>query len=388
MVDFWLDNIGSLISTQNFDMNGISQSQKQIQMLNIVALISLSIGLVLSFKKKKVEYFGGAIVVMAFTIFIKSKVKISKFANVDTNTLLDSAWDTGTYLVRNVTQNDPSGINNKLYVNEATNFNKGDIIALSSNNKIYETNIISNVQYTVNEGIPVLVLINNLTGNYPKTVTRVLKVSDAAPEVIPPPDGNVSIQNAQNNGTSDPMQMSTQNYPKFNLPNQNRFDWNLEQSSMIPGTDPTYEYQGQPYGSLKCRGSTVENPMGNINVTEYDAPPTMYGTCNVAEMTDGKYNDTLMTENQEATLSQSVNDLLFHKGNSQMVFSPMPVDTLPDNRAAFANFCYNSPTNMVNPKYASIFVNDPEKFKIVAKLAKATGTENGSGGGGGGPGGR
>ena len=59
-------------------------------------------------------------------------------------------------------------------------------------------------------------------------------------------------------------------------------------------------------------------------------------------------------------------------------------DTLPDSRAAFANFCYNSPTNLVNAKYASIFVNDPEKFKMVSKLARATGTENGGGGGSGG----
>jgi hypothetical protein len=153
---------------------------------------------------------------------------------------------------------------------------------------------------------------------------------------------------------------------------------------MVPGFEDTYPYQGQPNGSLKCRESTIDNPMGTINVTEYDAPPTMYGTCNVAEMTNGVLNDTLMTENQEATVSQRVDDLLFHKGNSQAMFSPVPIDTNPDNSIAFANFCYNSPTNLVNAKYASIFVNDPEKYKLVSKLAKATGTENGGGGGGGG----
>jgi hypothetical protein len=371
MVQFWLDNITSLISTDNLNFNDISQSQKQIQILNLIALVALTVGLVLSFRKKKVFYFGGAIIIMAFTILIKSNTN-SSF----TNTSLDSAWDTGAFLTRNVSKNDPSGINNKLYVNQASNFNKGDIIALSNNNEILETNIISDVKYTLEDNTPVLVLINNLNGTYPKYTTKILKVSDAAPESISPPDGNLSIQLA-GGGSSDPMVMATQNYPKFNLPNQNRFDWNLEQSSMIPGTKPTYEYQGQPYGNLKCRGSTIDNPMGTINVTEYDAAPTMYGTCNVAEMTDGKYNDTLMTENQEATLSQSVNDLLFHKGNSQMLFSPMPVDTLPDNRAAFANFCYNSPANMINVKYGSIFVNDPEKMKLVTSLSKATGTENG-----------
>ena len=329
------DNITSLINTENLNFNDISQSQKQIQILNLIALVALTVGLVLSFRKKKVFYFGGAIIIMAFTILIKSNTN-SAF----TNTSLDSAWDTGAFLTRNVSNNDPSGINNKLYVNQASNFNKGDIIALSNNNAILETNIISDVKYTVEDNTPVLVLINNLNGSYPKYTTKILKVSDASPESISPPDGNLSIQLA-GGGSSDPMVMATQNYPKFNLPNQNRFDWNLEQSSMIPGTNPTYKYQGQPYGNLECRGSTINNPMGTINVTEYNAPPTMFGTCNVSGVTDGKYNDTLMTENQEATLSQSVNDLLFHKGNSQMLFSPMPVYTLPDNRAAFANFCYN-----------------------------------------------
>jgi len=375
MVQFWLDNITFLISPDNFKFNGVSQSQAYIQKLNIVALIALVIGLVLSFRKKNVIYFGGAVVIMSLTILIKSNMT-SSFTNVSE---LDSAFDTGAFLVRNVSKNDQSGLNNALYINQGINFNKGDIIALANNNSILETNIVSDIKYTTNTGEPVLILLNSLKGNYSKYTTKILKVSDAAPEIISPPDGNISIQASQNNGTSDPLQISTQNYPAFNLPNQNRFDWNLEQSSMIPGTDPSYVYQGQPYGDLKCRSSTVNNPMGTINVTEYDQPPTMYGTCNVAEMTDGVLNDTLMTRNQEATLSQSVNDLLFHKGNSQMVYSPMPGDTLPNNQTAFANFCYNSPTNMVNPKYASIFVNDPEKFKLVAKLAKATGTENGGG---------
>ena len=358
MVQFWLDNLTFLINTQNFNFNNASPSQKNIQMLNIVAMISLIVGLLLVFIKKKSIYFGVAIIIMALTILIKSGIKVSTFANI--NGTSDTAFDTGAYLVKNVNGNDPSGINNVLYINQALNFNKGDVIALSNNNSILETNIISDVKYTIEPGpdgtgIPVLILLNPLKGNYSKYTTKILKVSDSAPEIVSPPDGNISIGNY--NGTTDPMQMAVKNYPKFDLPNQNRFDWNLDQSTMVPGGGDNYKYQGQPYGSLKCRTSDVNNPMGTINVTEYDSPPTMFGTCNVAEMTDGKYNDTLMTENQEATVSQSVNDLLFHKGNSQMVFSPVPVDTLPDQRDAFANYCYNS---------------------------RATGTENGGGGGGGG----
>jgi hypothetical protein len=39
---------------------------------------------------------------------------------------------------------------------------------------------------------------------------------------------------------------------------------------------------------------------------------------------------------------------------------------------------------MINVKYGSIFVNDPEKYKLVSKLTRATGTEGGGAGGGGG----
>jgi len=384
MVQFWLDNPAFLINTQNFDYSNQNTTEKKIQILNIIAMTSLIIGLFFVYKKKNANYFGISVIIMAFTILLKSNLS-SSFTSVKNPKGIDSnAFDTGVSLVKNVSQNDPSGLNNVLYVTEALNFNKGDVIALSNNNSVLETNIVADIKYTTNEGTPVIVLLKPIKGTYSKYTTKILKVSDTAPGIIPPPDGNVSIQNANNTGTSDPMKMATQGYHKFNLPNQNRFDWNLEQSSMVPGGDDNYVYQGQPNGPLKCRTSDINNPMGTINVTEYDSPPTMYGKCNVAETTDGKYNDQLMTENQEATVPQRVNDLLFHKGNSQMMFSPTPVDTLPDNRAAFANFCYNSPTNLVNAKYASIFVNDPEKYKIVAKLARATGTENGGGGGGGG----
>jgi len=381
MVQFWLDNPTFLISTDNFKFNNPNQTEKNIQMLNIVALVSLIVGLFLVFKKKNAKYFGIAIVIMAFTILLKSNLS-SSFANV--NKTEDVAFDTGATLVKNVSPNDSTGLNNQIYISDAFNFNKGDVIALANNNSILEINIISDIKYTIDKQIPVLVLLKPIKGSYSKYTTKILKVSDTSPDIVPPPDGNISIQGANNNGSSDPMVMATQGYPKFKLPNQNRFDWNLEQSSMVPGSGDTYPYQGQPNGPLKCRESTVNNPMGTINVTEYDAPPTMYGTCNVAEMKNGKYNDQIMTENQEATVSQRVDDLLFHKGNSQAMFSPVPIDTNPDNSIAFANFCYNSPTNLVNAKYASIFVNDPEKFKLVSKLAKATGTENGGGGGGGG----
>jgi len=387
MVQFWLDNLAYLVNVGNFNFKDTTKPMSYIKILNIIAMVSLITGLLMVALKKKVKYFGLAIVVMALTILIKSNINPSGFANVsngsngsNVSSKLSNAFDTGVHLVKNVNGNDSSGMKNILYVNEAFNFNKGDIIALANNNSIMESNVITDVKYTIESNSPVIILLNDLKNNYSKLTTKILKVADSAPNITTGPDGNMSIEASKfNNVSDDPMKLATMNYPKFNLPNQNRFDWNLEQSSMVPGGGDNYVYQGQPYGPLECRKSNVTNPMGTINVTEYDAPPTMYGTCNVAEQTNGQYNDTVMTENQEATVPQSVNDLLFHKGNSQMLFSPVPVDTIPDNQTAFANWLYRSPTNLVNAKYASIFVNDPEKYKMVAKLAKATGTEGGSG---------
>jgi hypothetical protein len=124
--------------------------------------------------------------------------------------------------------------------------------------------------------------------------------------------------------------------------------------------------------------------MGSIQVPEYDKAPTLFGTCNSQELnsSSGKTNDYTMTDNQEATVSQRVDDLLFHKGNSQWNYSPMPVDTIPNDQEGFAHFLYRNPTNLVNPKYGSVFVNEPEKLKLVMKLARAQGNEGGGAGGG------
>jgi hypothetical protein len=389
---FWLYNFADLVNLQNFTFFSDSGKQKWVKILNLIAISFIIIGIVLTVVNKNKSFLGICMLLVTSTIFLNSafvknmssfKSKFSKAEPINTN--YSNSYDTGVYLVKAVTQNDPSALNNSIYVNNAMNFNKGDIIALSSNGTIMESNVVSDIQYTVDSNKPVILLLNPLKKEYSKYTTKILKVSDSTPNIIAPPDPNISIQAAQNLtgtiGGSDPDTMAVANYPSFKLPNADRYDWDLELSTyggMEPGQPPNYQYQGQPYGNLKCRSSDLDNPMGTINVTEYDSAPTMYGTCNVGE----DNNDYKMTSNQEATVSQRVDDLLFHKGNSQSRYSPMPVDTLPNDQEAFAHFCYRNPTNLVNPKYASIFVNDPEKFKLVSKLARATGTENGGGGGG------
>ena len=382
MINFWLNNFSDLFSFENFNIEkSTNTTEKHYKMLNIVALLSIVIGIVLVYVTKKPFYFGITILILSLTILIKTYIKTEQFTNPDET--LSNSFNMGVKL----TQDIPNNIN-KIYVNNALNFNKGDVILIQGIGSS-ETHIVSDIQYTTEEHLPVLILLNNTKLYFSKNNTQIFKVSDASPNIISPPDGNRSIESA-GKGPSDPESI---NYPSFNLPNGSRYDWNLELSTyggMEPGEPPTYEYQGQPYGNLKCRKSTVNNPMGTINITEYDATPTMYGTCNVGDLTihNGNVvnNDYAMTDNLESTVSMRVNDLLFHKGNSQSRFSPVPVDTLPNNQEAFAHFCYTNPTNLINPKYASIFVNNPEAFKLVSGLAKATGTENGGGGGGGGRG--
>ena len=369
MIQFWLTNIKDLINPANLSFD---DNNNYVKILNLIALSSILIGSSLVVIKKKSIYFGFIVIILSLTILINSNISSSGFSgNVNVNV---NAFDTGVYLVK-ATGDNP----NIVYVNNSLNFNKGDIIAFSVNGKILETNIISDIQYN-SESIPILVLLNGLRNSYSKYSTRILKVSDSMPNIIPPPDANESIQGAGRSELTESMAMAAKNFPKNSLPNPDRYDWNLELSSMggmEPGQPPSYVYQGQPYGNLKCRRSTSDNPMGTINLTEYDQAPTIFGTCNVGE----DNNNNLMTTNQEGTVSQRVSDLLFHKGNSQSQFSPVPVDTMPNQQEEFAHFCYRSPTNLVNPKYASIFVNDPDKFKLVSKLARATGTENGGGGG-------
>lgn len=385
MVQFWLDYLPDLFNTENFTfLNNNPETENYTKVLNLVSLLAIIIGISITIITKKPIFFALTVVVLSLCILINSST-VSKFSStIDTN--VSNTYDTGIKLVRNV-ERDPLKMNNTIMVNNALNFNKGDIIALSVNGNIRETNIISGINYSTNPetmGIPVVSLLNNLKENYPANRTAILKVSDTSPNIIPPPDANISIQQANGNYISDPKVMAVQNYPPFELENSNRHDWNLELATMGPvGMENSYTYQGQPYGNLKCRESSLNNPMASLEVPEYDAPPTMYGTCNEGELNQqGVLNDTAMTRNQEATVSQRVDDLLFHRGNSQWHYSPVSVDTLPNDQEAFSHFCYRNPTNLVNPKYASIFVNDPEKLKLVTRLARATGTENGGGGGG------
>ena len=388
MVQFWLNNIIDLVNVKNFNFSGTTNL---IQALNILSLIVIIVSIFLTIKKKELNYFIAGVAIVFVIIIIGTNISsFSKGYGNPAGSIVENYFKSNTVTTQPIIRNNQTGMNNTIRINLQSDFKKGDIIGILMNDSdsdtnfqpgVQEVNIISDIQpvsgnnQTANTQEVVLFLLKNIKGEYPAGVTLV-KVSDASPVMgdPPPPNGNISIQDDSFNSEQPAFQ------PKRPPGAMDRQDYDLQQSNMIPGTGDEYQYQGPPYGNLKCRSSTLQNPMGTINVTEYDSPPTMYGTCN------GSYggNDQTMTTNQENTVSQRVNDLLFHRGNSQMQWSPVPVDTLPNNQEQFANFCYNTPSNLINPKYASIFVNDPDKYKLVSRLAKATGTENGGGGGGGG----
>lgn len=386
MVKFWLNELFDLLSLENL----VNPLQDNNKIFNLLSLLVIIVSSWFTVNKKEPKYIGVGFIFLCIIILIRINMcpstnfgNVSKFAKVDekADAMLTNQYLLDIKLVQNIEKG-----NNKAYVDNVLNINKGDII-LITNNINSETNVVANIQNTFEYNNSAIIFQNNFLNVYSKETTKLYKVSDSSPNIINPPDPNRSIKDSNPNSlSSDPISMGLNSAPRINVPNGNSSDWNLELSSYIPGEKTKYEYQGQPFGPLKCRKSSETNPMATINVTEYDAAPTMCGTCNVGDLTttdDGKVvnNDYLMTDNFEKTISMRVNDLLFHKGNSQSRFSPMPVDTLPDNQEAFAHFCYRNPTNLVNPKYASIFVNDPEAFKLVTKLAKATGTENGGPGG-------
>lgn len=369
MVQFWLDNFTDLFSFENLGFLSTKDgSNNYIKVLNLVALLSIIVGLSLSIKTKKPIFFGISIIVLSFTILIKTNL-VAKFSNVENIDVLTNAFDINIMLTRPAQM-----MTNRLYVNNTFNLNNGDVIAIETPGKPIETHVVAGnyEQY--------ILTADNILENFP-IGTKIYKVSNTSPNIITPPDGNRSIRLSGDKGfPSDPDALAARSFPNdYSLPDHSAYDWNLENSTLVAGTAPTYSYQGPEYGNLGRKSPTIQNPMGVVEIPDYDSAPTFFGTVNVGDFTDGVSNNTIMTDQQEATLSMRVQDLLFHKGNSQAQYTPMPVDTIPNDQEGFAHFCYRSPTNLVNPKYASVFVNDPKKFKLVSKLAKATGTENGGG---------
>jgi hypothetical protein len=334
MVKFWLDDFRDLVSPENFELN------ERNKVLNVVSLFIITVSLLVSLKTKNEFYFGAGFIILSILIIINNKMQYfseNRYSSVFYNNTNDpgnlSSSDTNTILTEDSIVND-----NKINVNNIQNFNSGDIIEFKEFNNA--TTNESNIVGSVNSIDNTIILRNAVKKNYPKgTIINILK--SVRPQIISQSDPSVSIESSK--GFTNP-----------------------------PKGIREYSYYSPKVNDLSCRYPMQNNPMGNIGIEEYDERNKYYGSC----IQDPNNNNTI-NELYEAGVSQRIDDVIYHRGNSQSRFTPMAVDTVPNAQDQFAMFCYQTPGNLVNPKYASVFVNDPEKFKLVASLAKATGTENG-----------
>jgi len=334
MVKFWLDDFKDLVSPENFELNDKNK------VFNVVSLFIIIISLLVSLKTKNEFYFGAGFIILSILIIIHNKMQYfteNRYSSAFYNNTKDpgnlTSSDTRTIITEDAFVND-----NKISVNNIQNFNSGDIIEFKEigNDVSNESNIVG----SVNQIDSTLIIRNALKKNYQKgTLVNILK--SVQPQIVAQSDPNMSIE--QSKGLINP-----------------------------PKGINEYSYYSPKTDNLTCRYPMPNNPMGNIGIEEYDEMNKYYGSCNE----DPKNNDTI-NQLYEAGVSQRINDVVYHRGNSQSRFTPMAVDTVPNAQDQFAMFCYQTPGNLVNPKYASVFVNDPEKFRLVASLAKATGTENG-----------
>jgi hypothetical protein len=138
---FWLNDVTELINLNNITFFDKSGDKRIVMFLNLLASLSIIIGSVYVFKTKNKVYLSLIILILSITIFIKTSfiknnfTSVSNFTEVSPeqrpiNTNLTNSYNTGSFLVRDFDGNNPSGLNNALYVNQALNFNKGYIIEL------------------------------------------------------------------------------------------------------------------------------------------------------------------------------------------------------------------------------------------------------------------
>jgi len=350
MVQYWLNNLSDLFSIEN-----IKGKLNHTKIMNGISLILIIVFINMYIKTKDIKqlmYLVLSITLLSLLHYSQPTEQKNQLKESFAQVLQDQQQEQiPVKLTTNANKAD-----SYIFVNN-NHFKPSDILTLNGDKYVIDS--INNYTEPVN-GI-VIELKPTLKRNYPSG-TIVNNYSETS-------KSNFEI-------TGDDFGEKTNKFVLNDLNYNQREDRNYEMSTTglsSPETKTMYRFQGPPDGPLKCRPSSESNPAGTINVTEYDSQPTMYGTC---------VDEPQMINNIELNVSQRVDDLLFHKGNSQMKYLPVPGDTLPNNQEAFANWCYSA--NKLNPKYASIFVNDPDKYKLVVANAEATGTENGGGGSGGG----
>lgn len=89
-----------------------------------------------------------------------------------------------------------------------------------------------------------------------------------------------------------------------------------------------------------CVQSTIENPFGNILLTDYEDAPNRE-VCDTSDFDQTIFNKHA-EENFNFNLYQDVGDI-FNKNNSQRQFYRTPIQTIPNKQKEFALWCYNVP---------------------------------------------
>jgi hypothetical protein len=258
MSQFWLDNFLDLFSIDNFKLNDSTK------LYNVLSLMVIIIGIAMVFKTKKTMYFGISVIILSVIIVIQKST--SRFTQVgsELNGPVSNQFYLNTKLLKNVAVGAT-----QIYVDNSFNIKPGDLLLLDNGNNS-ETVLVVNVSTSQADNFPVIVFYTPLKNNYSIDNTKLFKVSNVTTDNLPPPDGNKSISDSNNSYVSSPEQMALNRAPNVAPFNKgNRSDINLELASYKGPGETSYQFQGPPNGPLECRKSTVNNPMGTVNLTEF-----------------------------------------------------------------------------------------------------------------------
>lgn len=90
-------------------------------------------------------------------------------------------------------------------------------------------------------------------------------------------------------------------------------------------------------GALPCRAPTKDNPFMNVSIGSYDRPQKYKGACNSTKKIKKEIKDIFYND-----LYQPVSDV-WQKNNSQRQFYTAPVNSVPNDQGAFAQWLYGQP---------------------------------------------
>lgn len=113
----------------------------------------------------------------------------------------------------------------------------------------------------------------------------------------------------------------------------------IDPHEVSQGFDETKSISNRrPYTSKPCRRPTEDNPLMNVQISDFYDDPTVGPACD---------NDNIEISQQvrnefNKNLYRDVNDM-YEKQNSQRTYYSAPSTTIPNDQKAFAEWCYGVP---------------------------------------------